>query len=147
MKHHARTAVALCATVSALGLTACAPASWVQAEQNNVTANVIPSGLSNFPAWVNQGHGVYVMSPEPVVEVYNPKLLAAAQVPRTYAQLAADTASNPAKYKLVSYPIHDPLNYAAIYGRIHLLGWAHLWHHYSPLQPPPPTLTNPTPRS
>jgi iron(III) transport system substrate-binding protein len=116
-------------------LMASAPASWVQAEQNNVTANVIPSGLSNFPAWVNQGHGVYVMSPEPVVEVYNPKLLAASQVPRTYAQLAADTASKPARYKLVSYPIDDPLNYAAIYGLIHLLGSAQVWHDYGLMGP------------
>ncbi len=116
-------------------LMASAPASWVQAEHNGVTASVKPLGLSNFPSWVSQGHGVYVMSAEPVLEVYNPKLLPASQVPRTYAQLAADTASNPAKYKLVSYPIDDPLNYAAIYGLIHILGAGKVWHDYGAMAP------------
>jgi iron(III) transport system substrate-binding protein len=116
-------------------LMASAPASWVQAEHNGVTANVTPLGLSNFPSWVNQGHGVFVMSAEPIVEVYNPKLLPVSQVPRTYAQLAADTASNPAKYKLVSYPIDDPLNYAGIYGLIHVLGASQVWHDYGAMGP------------
>jgi iron(III) transport system substrate-binding protein len=122
-------------------LMASAPASWVQAEHNGVTANVTPLGLSNFPSWVNQGHGVFVMSAEPIVEVYNPKLLPVSQVPRTYAQLAADTASNPAKYQLVSYPIDDPLNYAGIYGLIHVLGASQVWHDYGAMGPNTKTLS------
>jgi iron(III) transport system substrate-binding protein len=116
-------------------LMASAPASWVQAERNGVTANVRPLGLARFPSWVSQGHGVYVMSAEPVVEVYNPKLVSPSQVPRTYAQLAADTTSNPGKYKLVSYPIDDPLNYAGIYGLIHVLGAGKVWGYYGAMAP------------
>jgi iron(III) transport system substrate-binding protein len=116
-------------------LMASAPASWVQAERNGVTANVKPLGLSNFPSWVNQGHGVYVMSAEPLLEVYNPKLLSPSQVPRSYAQLAADTTKSPGKYRLVSYPIDDPLNYAGIYGLIHLLGASKVWHYYDAMGP------------
>src|SRR6266851_1538018 len=116
-------------------LIASAPASWVQADQNGVTANVRPLGLSNFPGWINQGHGIYVMSAEPVLEVYNPRLLTPAQVPRTYAQLAADTTSNPGKYRLISYPITDPLNYGGIYGLIHLLGAGNVWRYYDAMAP------------
>jgi len=96
-------------------LVASAPASWVQAEQNGVSANFTPAGLSAFPSWVNQGSGVFVMSAEPALLVYNPKLLTPSEVPRTWAQLAADAKADPGKYKLVSYPISNPLNYGGIY--------------------------------
>jgi iron(III) transport system substrate-binding protein len=116
-------------------LVASAPASWVQAEQNGVSANLTPAGLSAFPAWVNQGNGVFVMSAEPALLAYSPKLLTPAQVPTTYAQLAADAKSDPAKYKLVSYPISNPLNYAGIYGLIHILGADKVWSYYDAIAP------------
>jgi len=106
---------------------ASAPASWVQAVQNGVTANVTPTGLADFPADTNQGHGVYVMSPEPILTTYNPKLLSGSEVPTTYTQLAANTKADPGKYKLVSYPIDNPLAYATVYGLIHILGPDKVW--------------------
>jgi iron(III) transport system substrate-binding protein len=114
---------------------ASAPASWVQAEQNGVTANVTPTGLENFPADTNQGHGVFVMSPEPILETHNSKLLTPAQVPTTYAQLAADAKADPAKYKLVSYSIDNPLAYAAVYGMIHVLGANKVWSYFDAIAP------------
>jgi iron(III) transport system substrate-binding protein len=116
-------------------LVASAPASWVQAEQNGVSAGVTPTGLSAFPSWVNQGHGVYVMSAEPILLAYSPKLLTPAQVPTSWAQLATDTKANPGKYKLVSYSIGNPLNYAGIYGLIHLLGSGKVWSYYDAMAP------------
>jgi iron(III) transport system substrate-binding protein len=111
-------------------LVASAPASWVQAEQNGVSADVTPTGLSAFPSWVNQGHGVFVMSAEPILLTYNAKLLTPSQVPKTWAQLAADAKANPAKYKLASYTIANPLNYGGIYGLIHVLGAGKVWSYY-----------------
>jgi iron(III) transport system substrate-binding protein len=116
-------------------LIASAPASWVQAEQNGVSADVTPTGLSAFPSWVNQGHGVFVMSAEPVLTTYNAKLLTPSQVPRTWAQLAADAKADPAKYKLVSYTIGNPLNYGGIYGLIHVLGAGKVWSYYDVMAP------------
>jgi iron(III) transport system substrate-binding protein len=116
-------------------LIASAPASWVQAEQNGVSASVTPAGLSAFPSWVNQGHGVFVMSAEPVLLAYNAKLLTPSQVPKTWAQLASDAQANPGKYKLVSYPISNPLNYGGIYGLIHILGAARVWSYYDAMAP------------
>ncbi len=116
-------------------LVASAPASWVQAEQNGVTANITPAGLSAFPSWASQGHGVYVMSAEPILLAYSPKLLTPAQVPATWAQLAADAKANPARYKMVSYPVTNPLDYAGIYGLIHILGAGQVWNYYDALAP------------
>ena len=94
----------------------------LQAEQNGLIANVTPQGLSNFPSYINQGHGVYVMSPDPVLVAWNPHLISGSQVPATYAQLAADVKSDPAKYPLVAYSPNNPLGYGAVYGLIHILG-------------------------
>jgi iron(III) transport system substrate-binding protein len=116
-------------------LIASAPASWVQAGQNGVSADVTPTGLTAFPSWVNQGHGVFVMSAEPVLTTYNAKLLTPSQVPKTWAQLAADARANPAKYKMVSYGITNPLNYGGIYGLIHVLGAAKVWSYYDAMAP------------
>jgi iron(III) transport system substrate-binding protein len=116
-------------------LIASAPASWVQAERNGVSADVTPTGLSAFPSWVNQGHGVFVMSAEPVLTTYNAKLLSPSQVPRTWAQLAADARADPARYKLVSYTIGNPLNYGGIYGLIHVLGAGKVWSYYDAMAP------------
>jgi iron(III) transport system substrate-binding protein len=116
-------------------LVASAPASWVQAEQNGVSANITPTGLGAFPSWINQGHGVYVMSAEPALLAYSPKLLTPAEVPTTWAQLAADAKANPAKYRLVSYPVSNPLDYAGIYGLIHILGANKVWSYFDNLAP------------
>jgi iron(III) transport system substrate-binding protein len=116
-------------------LVASAPASWVQAEQNGVAANITPAGLSAFPSWVSQGRGVYVMSAEPSLLAYSPKLLAPADVPTTWAQMAADAKADPAKYKMVSYPVTNPLDYAGIYGLIHILGADKVWSYFDALAP------------
>jgi iron(III) transport system substrate-binding protein len=116
-------------------LIASAPTLWYQAEQNGVSAGVTPTGLSAFPSWVNQGHGVFIMSAEPTLLTYNIKLLTPSQVPTTWAQLAADAKTNPAKYKLVSYSIANPLNYAGIYGLTHVLGAAKVWSYYDAMAP------------
>ena len=114
---------------------ASAPASWVQAVSNGVTANVTPTGLENFPSFTNQGHGVYVMSPEPILEVYNPQLISSADVPTTYADLAAAAKADPEKYRLVSYSIDNGLNYGAIYGLIKIQGSRTVWRNYDALAP------------
>jgi iron(III) transport system substrate-binding protein len=116
-------------------LIASAPTLWYQAEQNGVSAGVTPTGLSAYPSWVNQGHGVFIMSAEPILLTYNDKLLSPSQVPTTYAQLASDAKTNPAKYKLVSYSITNPLNYAGIYGLTHVLGAAKVWSYYDAMAP------------
>ncbi|MEZ0094457.1 ABC transporter substrate-binding protein [Streptacidiphilus sp. EB129] len=94
----------------------------LQAETSGLIADVTPQGLADFPAYVNQGHGMYVMSPDPVLATWNPRLISGARVPTTYAQLAADAKANPSTYPLVSYSPANPLGYNAVYGLVHVLG-------------------------
>jgi iron(III) transport system substrate-binding protein len=107
------------ATSADLLLSASIP-QFLQAGQNSLLANVTPSGLENFPAFINQGHGVYVMAPNPVTYSWNAKLLTGSKVPTTYAELVAE--ASPAQYPLVSYSAENPLGYADVYGLIHILG-------------------------
>jgi iron(III) transport system substrate-binding protein len=116
-------------------LIASAPALWVQAAQNGVIRDVTPLGLSSFPSFTKQGPGLFVMSPEPILSAYSEKLLQPSQVPHTYAQLAQDVKSNPGTYKLVSYPVTNPLAYGATYGLIHILGAKTVWQELSVLGP------------
>jgi iron(III) transport system substrate-binding protein len=116
-------------------LIASSPQSFVQAVDAGVVANVTPEGLSNFPSDINQGHGVYVMSPEPVIFAYNTKLLTGSAIPTSYADLAKAAKADPAKYPLTTYTIDNQLNEAAIYGLIHVLGDSTTWSIYDKLAP------------
>jgi iron(III) transport system substrate-binding protein len=116
-------------------LIASAPALWFEAAHNGVVRPVTPTGLDNFPAFARQANGVFVMSPEPIFEGFNVKLLAAGQVPTSYAQLYSDVQQDPGRYKLVSYPPTNPLAYAAVYGLIHILGWDTVWKYFDVYAP------------
>jgi iron(III) transport system substrate-binding protein len=108
---------------------------WLQAEKLGALQNVTPTGLSSFPAFTNQGNGLYVMSPEPILSAYNEKLLKPADVPRTYAALAQAVQTNPSKFKLATYTINNALGYAAAYGLIHIVGESTFWPEFTTLGP------------
>jgi len=101
-----------------------APA-WVNgATQGVAKTDFVPAGLSNFPPYAQQLPGVFVMSPEPILAAWSPKLIPAGQTPTSYAQLVAAVQSNPNAFahKLVSYPIDNSLGYSAIYGMEQIAG-------------------------
>jgi iron(III) transport system substrate-binding protein len=98
---------------------------WVNSTKQGVAkTDFVPSGLSNFPRYAQQLPGVFVMSPEPILAAWSPKLIPANQTPTSYAQLVASVQSNPKVFahKLVSYTIDNPLGYAAIYGMEQIVG-------------------------
>jgi iron(III) transport system substrate-binding protein len=109
------------ATSADLLLSASIP-QFLQARQNQLLASITPSGLENFPAFIKQGQGVYVMAPNPVTYSWNAKLLTGTKVPASYAELVAAVQASPAQYPLVSYSPDNPLGYADVYGLIHILG-------------------------
>lgn len=109
------------ATSADLLLSASIP-QFLQASQNGLLANITPSGLENFPAFINQGHGVYVMAPNPVTYTWNAKLLTGSKIPTSYAELVAAVQASPTQYPLISYSPDNPLGYADVYGLIHILG-------------------------
>jgi iron(III) transport system substrate-binding protein len=108
---------------------------WLEAEKLGALQRLTPTGLSHFPAFTNQGHGLYVMSPEPILSAYNEKLLQLSQVPTTYEHLAASSMRSPAKYKLATYTINNSLGYSAAYGLLHILGPTKFWKYVTSLAP------------
>jgi iron(III) transport system substrate-binding protein len=66
------------------------------------------------------------MSPEPILNAWNPKLVPDADVPTSYAKLVTAIQTKPGVFahKLVTYPIDNGLGYAAIYGMDHIAGSA-----------------------
>jgi iron(III) transport system substrate-binding protein len=108
-------------------------APWLEAEKLGSLQKVTPSGLSQFPSFANQGNGLFVMSPEPVLSAYNERLLTPSQVPFTYGDLAQAVKRDPSKYKLATYTINNSLGYSAAYGLIHILGPAKFWPEFTVL--------------
>ena len=108
-------------------LMASAPSLWIQARENGTIADVTPQGLSNFPDFTRQARGLYIMAADPVIVGFNTKLLSSAEIPTSYADLAAKVTADPAKYKLNTYTIDNTFGYAAIYGLVHILGEDQAW--------------------
>ena len=103
-------------------IVATSPPLWLQAASQGVLAKVTPSGLNNFPAIVNQGNGIFVMSYEPNVIVYSKKRLSPSEYPTSWASLVADTKADPGKFKSITLDMTNNLGYATVYGLQHALG-------------------------
>jgi hypothetical protein len=61
-------------------LIASAPNLWIYASRQKYAMNYTPLGLDKYPLFVKQFKGIYVMSPDPAIIVYN-KLLLKDKVP------------------------------------------------------------------
>jgi iron(III) transport system substrate-binding protein len=105
-------------------LLASAPGLWVHAVSSGFLQPFIPAGISNFPAFVSQGKGLYIFSPDPAITIYNKILLKGQAPPTTIAQIAAGASAG--KYKVATYTISNYFGYSAFYGYVHKYGWAAL---------------------
>ena len=80
--------------------------------------------MASYPSFVNQGHGLYVLSADPAITIYNKLKLKGQAPPRTIAQIAADGIAG--KYKVATYTINNNFGYTAFWGYVHQKGWAAL---------------------
>lgn len=103
-------------------LIASAPNLWASAVKKGEVQDFVPAGIKDFPSFASQGKGIYVMSPDPAVTIYNKKLLSTP--PKTVAQIAEDAAAG--KYKVATYTIDNDFGYAAFYGLVQREGWSPL---------------------
>jgi iron(III) transport system substrate-binding protein len=101
-------------------LIASAPNLWVYASRKGyANRSFVPAGLGSYPKWTKQFKGIYVMSPDPAIIVYN-KLLLKGTVPTSVAQIAA----NPSTYDSVTgYTADNTFGYTGLYGYVQLNGW------------------------
>jgi iron(III) transport system substrate-binding protein len=103
-------------------LIASAPNLWVYAARKGFAADFTPLGLGGYPSWVKQYKGIYVISPDPAVIVYN-KLLLKDKVPQSLTQIANDSGTYP---KVTGYTADNTFGYTGLYGYVQLKGWGNL---------------------
>ncbi len=103
-------------------LISSAPNLWVYATRQKFLTDYNPLELSQFPSFVKQYKGVFVMSPDPAVLLYN-KLVLKDKVPNSVTEIAND----PGTYgKLTGYTIDNLFGYTALWGYIQKKGWSNL---------------------
>jgi iron(III) transport system substrate-binding protein len=103
-------------------LIASAPNLWTAAVKNGYVQNYTPAGIADFPSFASQGGGLYIMSPDPAVTIFNKKLLNGQPPPQTIAAIAQGAASG--KYSVATYDIDNDFGYAAYYGFVQKYGWS-----------------------
>jgi iron(III) transport system substrate-binding protein len=105
-------------------LVASAPNLWSGAVKNGVLQDFTPPGLSDFPSFTSQGSGLFVLSPDPAITIYNKQLLSTDKVPTTISQMGQDAAAG--KYKLTTYTVDNTFGYSAFWGFTQKNGWSTL---------------------
>jgi iron(III) transport system substrate-binding protein len=103
-------------------LIASAPNLWVYAARKKYVQSFTPQDIDKFPSFAKQLPGVFVMSPDPAIIVYN-KLLLKDKVPNGVADIAGD----PGTYgKVTGYSADNTFGYTGLYGYVQKKGWANL---------------------
>lgn len=104
-------------------LIASAPNLWVYASRKAYAMkSFTPLGLDKFPKFAKQFKGIYVMSPDPAIIVYN-KLLLKDKVPNSLTEIAGDASTY---NKLTGYTVDNTFGYTGLYGYVQKKGWANL---------------------
>jgi iron(III) transport system substrate-binding protein len=104
-------------------LIASAPNLWVYAARKGYALRTFtPLGLANYPKFVKQYPGIFIMSPDPAIIVYN-KLLLKDKVPNGLTEIANDTGTYD---KLTGYTVDNTFGYTGLYGYVQKKGWANL---------------------
>jgi iron(III) transport system substrate-binding protein len=101
-------------------LIASAPNLWVYAARKGYVQDYTPQDLDKYPKFVKQFPGIYVMSPDPGIIVYN-KLLLKDKVPTSVTAIANDEATYG---KLTGYTVDNTFGYTGLYGYVQKKGWA-----------------------
>jgi iron(III) transport system substrate-binding protein len=103
-------------------LIASAPNLWVYAARRGYPKAFTPIGIGKYPRFVKQFKGVYVMSPDPAIIVYN-KVVLGGKVPASVTAIAND--ANTYK-KVTGYTVDNTFGYTGLWGYVQKKGWASL---------------------
>jgi iron(III) transport system substrate-binding protein len=103
-------------------LIASAPNLWVYAARKKYVQDFTPLDLDKYPSWVKQYPGVFVMSPDPALIVYN-KLLLKDKVPSSVTAIASDAGTYG---KLTGYTADNTFGFTGLYGYVQRKGWSAL---------------------
>ena len=103
-------------------LISSAPNLWVYATRQKYMVDYDPLELGAFPKFAKQYKGIFVISPDPAVIMYN-KLLLKDKVPTGVGQIANDAGTYA---NLTGYTIDNLFGYTALWGYIQKQGWDEL---------------------
>ncbi len=103
-------------------LIASAPNLWVYAARKGYAMKFTPQDIDKYPSFAKQYPGVYVMSPDPAVIVYN-KLLLKDKVPNSLTEIANDSGTYG---KLTGYSVDNTFGFTGLYGYVQKQGWSNL---------------------
>jgi iron(III) transport system substrate-binding protein len=103
-------------------LISSAPNLWVYAKRQNYVVDFNPIGIGSFPSFVKQYNGVFVLSPDPAIAVYN-KLLLKDKVPNSLTAISQDSSTYS---KLTGYTVDNLFGYTALWGYVQKKGWNNL---------------------
>src|SRR5215207_6989411 len=95
-------------------LISSAPNLWVYARRQGYVQDFVPGGLDKFPTFVKQYKGIFVLSPDPAIIVYNRRVLGS-KVPTRLSAIASD----PGTYdKVTGYTVDNLFGYTALWGYV-----------------------------
>jgi iron(III) transport system substrate-binding protein len=113
---HARTADIIVAS---------APNLWLNAATTNTVIDYTPTDvLAHYPSFAKQFPGVFVLSADPAITVYNTALVNKSQVPDTFSALSSAVSGGEYHGRLSTYAIDNTFGYAAFWGLVHEKGWS-----------------------
>jgi iron(III) transport system substrate-binding protein len=123
---HARTADLIIAS---------SPMNWNN--NRNIALRFTPKGAGSFPRFLTQFPGVFVLSPDPAVSVYNKARVK--RVPHNFAQLETALKNSPGIYKnkIATFSVDNQFGYTAFWGMVQKHGWGAL-NQLGPVSKPQP---------
>lgn len=103
-------------------LISSAPNLWVYANRKHYMVNYNPLDLAAFPTFAKQYPGIFIISPDPAIIMYN-KLVLKDKVPQSLTAMAND----PGTYgKLTGYTVDNLFGYTGLWGYVQKKGWSSL---------------------
>jgi iron(III) transport system substrate-binding protein len=111
---HARTADVIIAS---------SPMNWFQ--NRGIATNWRPRDAGAFPGFMTQLPGVFVLSPDPALSIYNKVKLPANRIPHSFGELEANIKKYPGlfKQKISTYTVDNQFGYSAHWGLAKVHGW------------------------
>jgi iron(III) transport system substrate-binding protein len=109
-----------------------APDAWMRFIDRNQVADYVSPEVAHLPQWSMPSKGLYTFSADPMIIIYNRRLLSPSQYPVGIRQMIALASANPAKFRK-KYTTYDasshPFAYAIHWAMVnegHVGGWDYL---------------------
>jgi len=106
-------------------IVASAPNLWVNASKTQTVIDYTPTDvMEHYPSFAKQFPGIFVLSADPAITIYNTALVTKSQVPDTFAALGSAASSGNFQGKLSTYTIDNTFGYASFWGLVQKKGWS-----------------------